>query len=237
MGGNALAGMSLNGKLVVVTGGTSGIGRACVEAVTEQGASAIAVGRAVCDVTDEQSIKSFIAQLRERQTPIHGWVLAAGTQEIRPLMMDTFETLERGLRTNVLGSLGLIGAALKARLVAREGSIVFISSAATHAGGAGIVSYTAAKGALEGATRSLAMELSGQKIRVNTVAPGVVVTPMSEKYLAKLTEAQRASVEAAHPLGLGTPADVAGPVAFLLSAEARWITGTVLLADGGLCCH
>jgi NAD(P)-dependent dehydrogenase (short-subunit alcohol dehydrogenase family) len=65
----------------------------------------------------------------------------------------------------------------------------------------------------------------------------VVITPMSEKYMGKLTEAQRASVESAHPLGLGTPADVAGPVAFLLSDAARWITGTVLLADGGLCCH
>ncbi len=234
---------------VVVTGGTSGIGRACAELLTAQGAQVIALGRdpgkaagagfetAACDVTDEASVRSFLSSLKERQTPIHGWVLAAGTQEIRPLMMENYESLERGFRTNVVGSLGFMAAALKARLVAREGSIVFVSTAATQSGGAGIVGYAASKGALEAAVRSLAMELSGQKIRVNAVAPGVVMTPMSEKYMGKLTEAQRASVEAAHPLGLGTPADIAGPVAFLLSDAARWITGTVLLADGGLCCH
>jgi NAD(P)-dependent dehydrogenase (short-subunit alcohol dehydrogenase family) len=79
----------------------------------------------------------------------------------------------------------------------------------------------------------LAVELAALNIRVNAVAPGVVRTPMSEAFLSKLTADQLIALETRHPMGLGMPDDVAGPVLFLLSKEARWITGIVLPVDGG----
>jgi NAD(P)-dependent dehydrogenase (short-subunit alcohol dehydrogenase family) len=233
---------------VLITGASSGLGKSCAERLAKEGAQLILVGRSketlnpdhpryACDLTDEAATKAMVAAIKTDVGPIEGWVLAAGSQDIRPLIMESAATLQSAFASNVQSSLGLIGQALKARVIQKGGSIVLFSSAATHAGGPGLVGYAAAKGALEAATRSLALELAGQKIRVNAIAPGVIRTRMSEKYLSKLTADQIAKIEAAHPLGFGTPEDVAGPVKFLLSEDARWITGSVLMIDGGLSIH
>lgn len=255
--GDSLAGtglelMKLEQKTVLVTGASSGLGLRCVEVAAGYGATVIAVARNLealraqfpnlhhvisCDVSSEDGVKSLIQEVKTLGRPVDGWVLAAGVQDIRPLLMESRETLERAWATNVYGSLGLLAAALKARLVARGGSVVLFSSAATHSGGAGLAGYAATKGALEAATHSLAIELSSQRIRVNAVAPGVVKTAMADKYMSRMTRQQAESVAAQHPLGLGVPDYVAEPVAFLLSDLAQWITGSVLMIDGGLTSH
>jgi len=97
--------------------------------------------------------------------------------------------------------------------------------------------YAATKGALLAACRCMAVELAPKRIRVNVIAPGVVETPMSEPWLSRLTEPQLEAVRHRHLLGFGRPEDVAGPIAFLASDDARWITGTCLTIDGGLTCH
>ena len=242
----------LENKTILVTGASSGLGLRCAELAAGYGARILAVSRNPepleerfpephrvfsCDVSQEASLLELIPKLKALGAPIHGWVLAAGVQQIRPLLMESRKTLESSWATNVYGSLGLLGLALKARLVAKGGSIVFFSSAAAHAGGVGIASYAATKGALEAATHSLAIELSGQGIRVNAISPGVIRTPMSNKYLDRLTADQVKSLEAQHPLGFGTPDQVAEPVSFLLSDRAQWITGSTLLIDGGLTSH
>ncbi len=239
------------GKTVLITGASSGLGKACARRLSAEGASLVLIGRHaetlnetaidaekhVCDLTDETAVKALLGELKERGRAISGWVLAAGIQDVRPLRMESQETLGKTWAINVRGTLGFLALALKARVVEAGGSIVLFSSAAVHAGGIGLVSYAASKGAIEAATRSLALELAGHKIRVNAVAPGVIPTPMSDKYLGKMTPDAVAVIEALHPLGFGKPEDVAGPVAFLLSEDARWITGSVMAIDGGLSIH
>jgi NAD(P)-dependent dehydrogenase (short-subunit alcohol dehydrogenase family) len=243
---------TMEGKTVLVTGASSGLGQACASLAIERGARLIAVGRRTevlrelypephhvfgCDVSDEASVGTLVQSLKQLQTPVDGMVLAAGIQEVRPLMMESRASLENTWKANVYGTIGLLARALKSRLIGRGGSVVIFSSAATHAGGAGIVSYAASKGAVEASVHSLALELAPQGIRVNAIAAGVVRTPMADKYLSRMTEEQIRHIEAAHPLGLGTPKDIAEPVLFLLSEGARWITGSVLMVDGGLTSH
>ncbi|HEX3879190.1 MAG TPA: SDR family oxidoreductase [Bryobacteraceae bacterium] len=243
---------SFAGKRILVTGASSGLGQACATSLAAAGAQLIAASRRIdelnaqfpaphraiaCDVSREEDCKALAAQLKQESLTLDGLVLAAGAQSIKPLMMESLASLQTSWSVNVYGSLGLIAALLKSRLIAKGASIVLFSSAATSAGGAGIVSYVATKGALEAATRSLALELAPQAIRVNAIAPGVVETPMAAQYMARMTSEQVERLRAEHPLGLGKPEDIAGPVEFLLSPAARWITGTVLCVDGGLTSH
>ncbi len=169
----------LNDRLVLVTGATSGLGRSCAGRLAAEGARLILAGRSrsaldelsseykdrihsthLCDLTDEAQIKALVTELRTTATSIAGWVLAAGIQEVRPLMMETASSLLATWVVNVQGTLILLASALKARLVEKGGSIVLFSSAAAAVGGPGLVSYAASKGALEAAARSLAIELA-----------------------------------------------------------------------------
>ena len=185
------------------------------------------------DLLDEAAVKTFIPRLKSEVGPLDGCVLAAGAHTFRPLMMETFDDIQRPWAINTQSCLGFIAQVLKGRLIAKGGSIVLFSSAAARKAGAGAVSYSASKGAIESATYALALELASQRIRVNAVAAGVVRTPMSEGFLGKLSAEQLAALEARHPMGFGTPDDVAGPVLFLLASDSRWVTGTVLPVDGG----
>jgi NAD(P)-dependent dehydrogenase (short-subunit alcohol dehydrogenase family) len=237
-----------SGKKVLLTGASSGIGRACALRLVAAGAYIVAVGRNdtalrdigiaaeqiyTIDLLDEAAIKAFIPRLKTDIGPLDGCVLAAGMHTFRPLLMESFNDIYRPWAINVQSPLGFLALLIKGRLLAKGGSLVLFSSTAAHMAAAGAVSYAASKGAIESATHGLAVELAAQNIRVNAVAPGVVRTPMSESFLSKLTADQLIALEIRHPMGFGMPDDVAGPVLFLLSNEARWITGIVLPVDGG----
>jgi NAD(P)-dependent dehydrogenase (short-subunit alcohol dehydrogenase family) len=244
---------SEQGKTILVTGGSSGLGQACGQMLAERGARLVLVGRreqelreafpdpahviVTSDVTDETSLQALAANLKTAGISLQGVVPAAGMQDIRPLAMETMTTLSNSWMVNVYGSLGLLAVLLKSRLIAKGASIVLFSSGAAKAGGPGLVAYAAAKGALEAAAHSLALELASQRIRVNAIAPGVIPTPMSSRYMSRMTSAQAEMLKAHHPLGLGEPQDVANLVGFLLSDEAKWITGSVIQIDGGLTSH
>jgi NAD(P)-dependent dehydrogenase (short-subunit alcohol dehydrogenase family) len=246
--GTAMGG-EFNGKKMLVTGASSGLGQACALHLARCGAQVAAVSRKPCtiadlglpessalfmaDLSNEVDVKRLAQELKQSVGSLDGCVFAAGLHSFRPIMMEGYSDLVRVWAANVQSCLGLIAALSKTRLLAKGSSLVLFSSASARAGSAGAVSYAACKGAIESATFSLAMEFAGQGIRVNAVSPGVVPTPMSEQFMAKLTPDQRARLEAHHPLGFGTPQDVAGPVAFLLSSAARWVNGVVLPVDGG----
>jgi NAD(P)-dependent dehydrogenase (short-subunit alcohol dehydrogenase family) len=238
-----------SGKRILITGASSGIGRSCALKLSEEGAELILVGRNestltiadaehrvrvfTADLTSEIAVKETFSRIKKEVGSLNGVVLAAGLHAFRPLSMEGYADLASLFSINVQGSLGVVALLLRHRLLARGSSVIFFSSAASSKGSPGAVAYAASKGALEASTRSLALELASQQIRVNAVAPGVVRTPMSEAMLGKLTADQIESLEARHPLGFGIPEDVAGAVVFLLSEEARWITGVVMPVDGG----
>jgi NAD(P)-dependent dehydrogenase (short-subunit alcohol dehydrogenase family) len=110
---------------------------------------------------------------------------------------------------------------------------VFVASAAALAGAPALSAYAASKAALIGLAKSLAVELAPQRIRVNCVAAGWVDTALTARLRATLTERQYESIVAMHPLGIGAARDVANAIAFLLSDAASWVTGSVLVVDGG----
>ena len=113
------------------------------------------------------------------------------------------------------------------------GAVLFISSIHAIVGRPGQIAYSGSKGAVTAAARAMAIELARRKIRVNVLSPGMVWTEMAEKALSHLTESQVQALKDSHPLGFGSPEDVARAAAFLLSPQNRWITATDFVVDGG----
>jgi NAD(P)-dependent dehydrogenase (short-subunit alcohol dehydrogenase family) len=240
---------------IVITGASSGIGRAIALTCNALGAAVIANGRdrdrlesakresAHPDIfhvesldllADMDALPLWIKTLREQYGKLGGLVCCAGHAGIMPV---------RDYARSVAGQLFDIhlhvplllskGFADRRNNVGPGSSIVFLSSAAAIAKEAGLAAYGGAKAALSTAAAVLSKELAPQKIRVNTVAPAVVRTPMGEAYLSFLSDEAQEKELAAYPLGLGEPGDVAGMVAFLLSDAGKWITGQNIIMDGG----
>jgi NAD(P)-dependent dehydrogenase (short-subunit alcohol dehydrogenase family) len=118
---------------------------------------------------------------------------------------------------------------IKQKKLNRNSSLIYISSIASKIGVAGTAIYAASKSALNAFVRVTATELSTQNIRVNSICPGIILTPMGEK-----AQSMSENVSKDYPLGLGTPKDIVGPCIFLLTEASRWVTGTEMILDGGL---
>jgi NAD(P)-dependent dehydrogenase (short-subunit alcohol dehydrogenase family) len=247
--------MDLTGRLILVTGASSGIGRATALLLSQLNARLILVARnrdrleqthsalegtnhqvEPFDLTNLDAIPGWIKDLASRSGPLHGVVHGAGVYGVIPLRILTAPKLEEILRVNLSAAMLLAKGFRQKGCHADGGSLVLLSSVAGLRGHAGISAYTASKAALLGLARSLAMELAREGIRVNCVAPGLVATEMSAQ-VEEQTPGEIAGVENAHPLGAGRPRDVANGIAFLLSDAARWITGTTLTIDGGYTAH
>lgn len=243
---STLSPFNLTDKVILVTGGSSGIGSQIALSAALVGARVLILGRdvdrlnkvlerlpgkyhriLVCDLTDEIAIKKAADSFAEIDGVVHG----AGIAHLAPLRLLTKESIDSQLQTNLVGPMLLTRQLLLQNAIKRGGSIVFISSISAHIGVHGVSSYSASKGAVEAMSRSLSIEVARKNIRVNCLAPGLVKTPMLDAAInttGGLDETMKR-----YPLGLGEPEDVANAAIFFLSQASRWITGTTLVLDGG----
>lgn len=244
----------LYGRQILITGASSGIGRACAVLFAGRGASLCLLGRdekrlhetlsltempnehcsVSVDLTDYKCVADIVRELVQERGPISGIVNCAGISTTIPLNATTEEKMDHFIRTNVIGPLSLTKQILRPGNFALEGgSIVFISSIMGVAGEKGKTLYSLTKGAIISAVRSLAIELASKSIRVNAVSPGVVDSPMSRNAVYSQDKEALNRIKQLHPLGLGEPGDVANACLFLISDASKWITGTNLIVDGG----
>ncbi len=241
---------SFDGRVVLVTGGASGIGAATARAFSAAGASiaigdldlAAATGLARelptaegfrVDVTDRPAVEGFVAAARARFGRLDVLVNSAGIREIVPVLdLDPAEW-HRVLEINLSGTFHASQFfARTMREDGRGGSIVNISSSAGLMGVPNRAAYVAAKHGIVGLTREMAMELGPLGIRVNAVAPGSVRTPLTERYFSDPELVDR--LNRSHPLGrVAVPEEIASVILFLASEAASFVTGAILPVDGG----
>ncbi|MEI6598524.1 MAG: SDR family oxidoreductase, partial [bacterium] len=244
--------MDMTGKRVLVTGASSGIGRACAVLLSKLGAELILLARTVaqleetrtlaengrqhCVVPFDLACTDRIGDLGKiyalKENKIHGVVHAAGIMGVVPINATSPKYLSDMLCTNFNSYVELCRVLSKRFYTYDGASFVAISSTASQAAWKGGVAYCASKAALDAATRVLALELAERKIRVNTVLPSYIRTKIVET-AGDAGVDTNAYVAQKQPLGIGEPEDVAHAVAFLLSDASRFITGTQMVVDGG----
>lgn len=241
----------LGGKVVLVTGGTSGLGLAIAGAFASARAQVVIVGRdqdrldaaaraaggriraMTFDLSQTDRIPAFVETVLAMTGRIDALINNAGINMKKPAGSVTTAEYETIVRTNQTAVFALSREVGKQMIRQGSGSIIMISSMASHYGIPNVVAYTASKAAVEGMTRALAVEWSPHGVRVNCIAPGFIATPMSARALDG-DPARKARVLARTPMGtLGEPADVAHAALFLASSHARFITGAILPVDGG----
>jgi len=238
-------------KIAVITGGSSGIGRAIARKLTENGIFCILIGRnrkrleaaasgmdpmadaMVCDLSRLDGIPGLVKDIGKKYGHIDILVNSAGIHLKKSMDEVTAEEFQQVLLTN-LTSVFVISREVSGIMRKQKGgSILHISSMAAHYGLPGVIAYTAAKAGIEGITRAMAVELSPSGIRVNCLAPGFIKTDMSASALDNDAE-RKQRVLTRTPMGkLGLPEDVANAALFLVSDAASYITGVVLPVDGG----
>ena len=236
----------LEGKHILVTGASSGMGRVFSRMIAEQGAQVSLLARNeeklketisqmdgsghhyfICDLTNDDQIKCAVSQMN----PLDGVVFCAGINDYVPVKFIKQEKIEHIFQTNYNSQIILTQMLLKKKLINKKASLVYISSLSSILGVPGTLLYASSKAALNSAVRVIAAELAPQGIRANTICPGIVKTEMLGS--TNIDEESFFKQEADYPLGLGTPEDIGNAVLYHLSDASRWLTGNSMVIDGG----
>ncbi|MDR6922912.1 SDR family oxidoreductase [Chryseobacterium sp. 2987] len=244
---------SLKDKIILITGASSGIGRSCSVECSNAGADLILIARneeelqktvsmlspeakaemIIADITQGENLEELIAEKVAVLGKISGFIHCAGIEKTLPLKKHTPQLYHDIFAVNVISGFEIAKILSLKKYKTETSAFVFISSVAGMVGEIGKAAYSASKGAVVSGARSLAMELSRNGIRVNSISPAMVDTPILEKMFENIGEEAAEEILKKHPLGIGKPEDVANACIFLLSDAAKWITGTNLVVDGG----
>lgn len=249
---------SLENKVIIVTGASSGIGAQCAIDCSKMGARVVLVARneerlkqtleqceepsrhmiLPLDLSSSDGLKETIKDVVAKVGKINGVVNCAGMSSVTPLKLVTDELLDQFFRTNVYSAINLSKEVTRVGNYDKEHgcSIIFFASIMGLCGEKCKTMYSATKGALIAAARSMACELAKNKVRVNVVSPGAIETPINAKLPHMADPELRKELEEKHLLGLGECSDIANACIYLLSDAAKWVTGQNFIVDGGYTC-
>jgi 2-hydroxycyclohexanecarboxyl-CoA dehydrogenase len=229
----------LKGKTAIVTGGAAGIGAAIAERFKAEGTKVVVFdlkGSPAVDITDYEAVKKAVAAAG----PVDILVNNAGWDMFKPFLQTDPAFWQKIIAINLVGPMNLLHCVLPGMVERGGGKVVNVASDAGRVGSSGEAPYSACKGGIIAMTKTIARELAGKGVRLNTVCPGLTETGMLEAFMLgagnpdKLREAYRRAV----PIGrLGKPEDIAGAVLFLASDDAEFITGQTISVSGGLTMH
>ena len=227
----------LNGRVAVVTGGASGIGAQTAARLVADGAEVLRIDQKgdadlLLDVTSDSASMEILDEVKSRFGKLDIIVTCAGISEFLPLEDTSDEVWDNNLAVNLTAVFRLVRDATSLLKESQAGRIVTIGSVMSEFAGPGLAAYTASKHGLLGLSRVLATELGGHGITVNCVQPGAIETPMTAPAFNDMPEYKTFWSEKA-PLGrLGQPQDIADVIAFLVSDEARFMSGHGIYVDG-----
>ena len=229
--------LGLKNKNILVIGGTSGIGQSVCQQLVEEGANVINASRSASEIEGiknvELNVTDDFSKIEDIPDELHGVVYCPGSINLKPFQSLKPDDFLSDMHINTIGLVKVLKAVHRNLKTAKGASVVGFSTVAVAQGMNFHASVAAAKGALEGLSKSLAAEWASQQIRVNTIAPSLTDTPMAKNLLSN--EDKKKASEERHPLKkIGSSEEMAQAAVYLLSDASEWMTGQVLHIDGGL---
>lgn len=242
----------LSGRTILVTGASSGLGRATAVALSECGARVVLTGRdeakleqtasalaglghaaVVAEFADADQVADVIKGIAKDHGALDGIFHSAGAYMAMPARMTKQRQIESMFQASVWGAFGVARAAAQKGVMRDGGALLFMSSVAAQRGHPGTAAYAGAKATILGMVPVLAIEMAPRQIRVNSIVAATIETEMHLNTIANLPDELVQDGLSRHLLGFGEPIDIANTVIFLMSDAGRWITGTALTVDGG----
>lgn len=243
----------LTNKIILITGASGGIGSACAQEATKEGATVCLLGRNIekmsliikdlpgemngiyeTDLESDESIKNIIKLIYDKYGRIDGFIHSAGFEITKPIRKTERKDFINLFNINTVSGIICVKEILKVmKNNSTSTSFILISSIMSILGERGKIAYCASKSSFVSAVKALALEISEKGNRINSVSPGIVETELVSEMFKDFPEDMIERIHDMHPLGIGKPEDISGLCCFLLSDKARWITGSNVIIDGG----